>query len=367
MLKKKYFKILIVVLVGVMLLSCVSCGKKTEEQEPGEITEKGVFIGSEFIIDQETYEAAVKEGKVLVYTAHSLEHEAEMARAFKARFPGIDVEITRAGGATLHEKMLTEEAANVLKADVYINSDINYIHEFYEKGWTREHIPASDELYPEGSKVTGHWYPTGASAIIMAYHTELVSAEDAPKDWADLGDPKWKDKLGGQRLGGGAMWSMLSFLRSQLGTEVLEAWGNNNPIMHTSGAGLATALVAGEFLVTPMGLFAGYPAKYGQGAPIELVYPESGFPLYIPGIALVTFGENPNAAKLFMNWYLSIEGQTRLSNLRGQYSLRDDVVPAPYLTPLSELNYWIPDPEIFFNPEVRNQWISEANKAFGWE
>ncbi len=359
MLIKKYLKIAIVILMGTILISFMSYAEEAQEED--------IFIGGELIVDRETYDAAIEEGEVQFYTSHSLSHDEEMAKAFMTRFPEIEVEITRAGGSTLHEKLLTEESAGVLKADIYINSDTNYLQELYAKGWIREHIPPSDNLYPEDSKLPGYYYPTGASAILIAYQSDIVSEEEAPKDWDDLGDPKWKGILGGQRLGGGAMWSMICFIRSQLGADVLESWGENKPIMYTSGSGLATALVSGEMVVTPMGLYAGYPMKYGQGAPIEIVYPESGFPLYIPSIAVLKQGENPNAAKLFINWYLSSDGQTRLATVRGQYSLRDDVLPAPYLKPLSELNYWIPDPELFLDSELRNEWVQEANKVFGWQ
>jgi iron(III) transport system substrate-binding protein len=364
MLRKEYLKIIFVVLMGMILLTIsVYAGQEVKK----EVTEEGVFLDGEFIVDRRTYLKAVTEGEVQFYTAHSLAQDEEMVRVFMDLFPEIKVEITRAGGATLHEKMLTEEAAGILKADVVINSDRNYLQEFYDNGWLSEHIPPSCELYPESSKELGYYYPTGASPIIIAYHSAIVSEEEAPKDWIDLGDPKWKGNLGGQRLGGGAMWSMVCFLRSQLGVEVIESWGPNEPIMYTSGGGLANALVAGEIYLTPMGLYAGYPMKYAQEAPIELVYPESGCPLYIPVIGIMEQGENPNAAKLFMNWYLSVEGQYLLATLRGQYSLRDDVPSIPHVPPLSEINYWIPEPEFYLDAELRDTWIQEANKVWGWQ
>jgi iron(III) transport system substrate-binding protein len=362
MLRINNFKITIFVLIGIFLLSFsgyAEAGKK-------EVKEKGVFLDGELILDKKTYLKAIEEGELQHYTAHSLSQAKKMVKAFMKQFPEIKVELTRAGGSTLNEKMLTEQAAGVLKADVVVNSDRNYLNDFYKKGWLRKHMPPSDAMYPEGSKEAGYYYPTGASAIIMAYHSKLVSKEDAPKDWIDLGDPKWKGKLGGQRLGGGAMWSMVCFIRSQLGADVLKSWGKNDPIKYTSGGGLSNALISGEMVVTPMGLYAGYPRKYKKKAPIELVFPKSGFPLYVPVIGLMKQGQNPNAAELFINWYLSVEGQTLLSRLRGQFSLRNDVPPAPHLPPLNKLNYWIPDPKLYLDPELRNKWVQETNKAFGW-
>lgn len=360
---RRSFNAILLILLGVMIATmAVYAG-----QEGREITEEGVFLNGEFIIDRDTYLKAIAEKDLQLYTAHSLDHEEAMVKAFMANFPAIKVEITRAGGATLHEKMLTEQAAGVLKADVVINSDTNYLQDFYDKGWLSEHVPPSSELYPDDSKIEGYYYPTGASPILIAYHSILVDKEDAPKDWADLGDPKWKGRLGGQRLGGGAMWSMVCFIRSQLGEEVLKSWGPNQPVMYTSGGGLANALVSGEIVVTNLGLYSSYPIKYEQGAPIEIVYPESGCPLYIPVIGMMSQGKNPNAAKLFINWYLSVEGQYLLANLRGQYSLRNDVPPIPNVPPLSEINYWVPDPKLLLDEKLRDSWIQDANSAWGWQ
>ncbi len=364
MLRKNYFKITIVVLIGIFLLSFSGyavAGKK-------EVKKEGVFLGGELIADKQLYLKAIKESELQFYTAHTLSQEKKMVAAFMKLFPEIKVVITRAAGATLNEKMLTEQAAGVLKADVVINSDRNYLNDFYTKGWLLKNMPPSDAKFPASSKEAGYYYPTGASAIIMAYHQKLVNKAEAPKDWKDLGDPKWKGKLGGQQLTGGAMWSMVSFMRTQMkdGVEIFDAWGKNNPIMYSSGGRLGNALIAGEFSVTNMGLYTGYPRKYNKGAPIELVYPKSGFPLYIPCIAAMNLGKNPNAAKLFVSWYLSTDGQVLLSKVRGQFSLRNDVGPPPHLPSLSKLNYWIPDTKIYLNPELRNKWIQEANKAFDW-
>ena len=74
---------------------------------------------------------------VFVYTAHSLSQAKKMVKAFMNQFPEIKVELTRAGGSTLNEKMLTEQAAGVLKADVGINSDRDYLNDFHGKGRLR--------------------------------------------------------------------------------------------------------------------------------------------------------------------------------------------------------------------------------------
>jgi hypothetical protein len=169
MLKRNYFKLTTFVLIGIFLLSFSGyavAGKK-------EVKKEGVFVGGELITDQQTYQKAIKEGELQFYTAHTLSQDKKMVAAFMKLFPEIKVVITRAAGATLNEKMLTEQAAGVLKADVVINSDRNYLNDFYTKGWLLKHMPPSDAKFPASSKEAGYYYPTGASAIIMAYHQKL--------------------------------------------------------------------------------------------------------------------------------------------------------------------------------------------------
>ncbi|MBW2220143.1 MAG: hypothetical protein JRF40_11725, partial [Deltaproteobacteria bacterium] len=71
MLRKNYFKITIVVLIGIFLLSFsgyAEAGKK-------EVKKEGVFVGGELITDQQTYQKAIKEGELQFYTAHTLSQE----------------------------------------------------------------------------------------------------------------------------------------------------------------------------------------------------------------------------------------------------------------------------------------------------
>lgn len=376
MLTRKYYFVACAALLGILMILPLGCGPAEEvgdveeeevEEEEVEVEEEGIFIGGELIADQELYAAAVEEGNLVFYTAHTLDHERAVVDAFETRFPEIEVDLTRAGGATLDERMKTEEQAGELKADVVVNSDTNYIQEYYDLGWLLEHVPPAADMYPADAKREGYFYPTGASAIVIAYHTDLLDEEDAPVDWDCLSDERFAGRLGGQRLGGGAMWAMVAYLGDRGDLDIIHDWAVNEPIMHTSGAGLATSLVAGEFVATPMGLFAAYPQKYHRGAPLEIVWPESGFPLYIPSIALLNHGENPNAAKLFMNWYMSADGQSRLANARGQFSLRDDVLPAPHLPPLDQLNAEVVNPDVFLDADLRDQWVSETTRALGWE
>lgn len=56
-----------------------------------------------------------------------------------------------------------------------------------------------------------------------------------------------------------------------------------------------------------------------------------------------------------------------MANARGQFSLRDDVLPAPHLPPLNQLNAEVVNPDVFLDADLRDQWVSETTRALGWE
>ncbi|MEJ1976161.1 MAG: ABC transporter substrate-binding protein [Acetobacteraceae bacterium] len=85
-----------------------------------------------------------------------------------------------------------------------------------------------------------------------------------------------------------------------------------------------------------------YPVRVGQGAPIAPVFPSEGVPFVNYPMMLMAGAPHPHAAELFGNWYLSKTAQTELVRLRGVYSFRKDVAPAPGNPPLGQVNLWNP-------------------------
>src|SRR3546814_20795366 len=74
------------------------------------------------------------------------------------------------------------------------------------------------------------------------------------------------------------------------------------------GAPLSDALVRGEVTIAPL-LYNIVWTKKRDGAPVEAFFPPEGVPMIPYAAGLSKTAANPNAAKLFMNWGLSAEGQ----------------------------------------------------------
>lgn len=107
---------------------------------------------------------------------------------------------------------------------------------------------------------------------------------------------------------GGTTWTKAMFQRKVLGEDYWKAVAAVEPRLYESNGPLATAVVSGEVQVAMLLVNASLPLKK-DGAPIEVVYPAEGMPT-TPGAAGITkTAANPNAAKLFLDWFLSLEDQ----------------------------------------------------------
>src|SRR5215470_16081117 len=122
-------------------------------------------------------EAAKKEGKVHYYTSIDLPLAEKIARSFEAAFPGIAVRVERSGAERVFQRIGQEYASRIYGVDVVNSSDV------------ARHYPA-DHKDPDGMFAS---FRVSLSAV--AYNTDLVKREEAPRSFADLLDPKWTGKI----------------------------------------------------------------------------------------------------------------------------------------------------------------------------
>jgi iron(III) transport system substrate-binding protein len=367
--KKNVIWVLLLVLLIFIGNGCEQEGssdiiEETEEEIEEEIEiDEDVYIGGELIAEQELFDAALAEGKLVVYTSHIPDQELEVIKAFRSRFPNIEVDMIRLVGGRLYERVVTEASANQLDADIIIMTDAALMEGLYDEGILAEHYPPSDDMYDY--KRHGYWYPVDLMATVIKYNSELVSEEDAPKDWLDLLDPKWKGKIGLVHGGaGGSTWTDIYFQRKVLGLDFWVKLSEQEPMIFTGTADLVRALIGGEILVANSSTVGSYKQKVYMDAPVEWVYPLSGFGVSVFTGGVVEGAKNPNAARLFINWYLSQEGQTRLTTACGTYSAREDVLPPIGVNDLYLYDYFIPDIDGYI--DLREPWVEEWNEIYGW-
>ncbi len=262
---------------------------------------------------------------------------------FQAAFPCITVSVISAVTGRPYERLLTEGQAGKTQADLTILTDEALTQHMIETKMLRPWTPPQASLFAANAKQGGWWYGASGALMYFIYNTQSVEEADAPKHWADLLDPKWKGKISMASVTtGGTSWVQFDYMKEKLPPTYLPALAAQGAKVFSAYAPVVQSVARGE---TDLGItdsLDDYPVRVGQGAPIAPVFPSEGVPFVNYPMMLMAGAPHPHAAELFGNWYLSKTAQTELVRLRGVYSFRKDVAPAPGNPPLGQVNLWNP-------------------------
>ncbi len=306
-------------------------------------------------------EAARKEGSLVYYTANFAEVEREVISAFNKRFPFIRVEMVRAPGGQLITRVKTEAAAGKLTADIVDHSDRGLMLELVDL--FQDYAPPNAADYIPDVLVSPKLWPRATLAWSIAYNTELV--KNPPKSWMDLTNPEYGDGVIGEVIGpsGGTTWTRIMFERQVLGEDYWERQAATKPVLYPSGAPLSDALVRGEVQIGPV-LYNIVWTKKRDGAPLEIFFPPEGVPINPYASGIPKTAAHANAARLFLNWNLSEEGQTfMIKELGNLTSLkRPPLYPAGFDPKLVKV--WVPNFEQY--QKLHAEWMEQWNKTYGY-
>ena len=305
--------------------------------------------------------AAEKEGSITYYTANFAEVEQEVIKAFNKRFPKVKVAMVRAPGGQIIQRIKTEAAAGKLAADVVNHSDRGLMLELADL--FQDYTPPNAADYRADALVSPKLWPGVTLGWAIAYNTQLV--KNTPKTWADLTKDEYKNKQIGQVVGpsGGTTWTRIMFERQVLGEDYWKKQAALQIALYPSGAPLSDALVRGEVSIAPL-LYNIIYTKIVEGAPAEAIFAPEGVPIIPYADGITKTSKSPNAAKLFMNWRLSKEGQTfAIKSLGNITSLKEPPLFPKGWDP-KVIKVWVPKFDEF--EKLREKWLDEWNKTYGY-
>jgi iron(III) transport system substrate-binding protein len=309
----------------------------------------------------ELIEAAKKEGKIVYYTADFTEPEQEIIKAFNKRFPFVKVEIVRAPGGQLITRIKTEAAAGKLLADAVNHSDRGLMQGIADL--FQDYAPPNATDYREDVLVSPKLWPRSTLGWSIAYNTELE--KNPPQSWMDLCKPEYGPKKIGQVIApsGGTTWTRIMFERQVLGEDYWKKQAATQPILYPSGAPTSDALVRGEVSIGVVLYNIAY-IKKRDGAPVDAIFPPEGVPLNFYAAGVTKTAVNPNAAKLFLNWCMSEEGQAfQIKELGYLTALKIPPLNPPGYDP-KVIKAWAPNFEQYV--KLRDEWVEEWNKVYGY-
>jgi iron(III) transport system substrate-binding protein len=291
--------------------------------------------------------AAKKEGTLVFYSSMDLPVGEKLGKAFEAAYPGITVQIERSGSERLFQRVAQEFDANIHAADVVNSADASHFIPWKKGGWLMPFVPEDVAKYfpdnyrdPGGMAVTTRLWLSS-----IAYNTNLVKAEDAPKGFADLLDPKWAGKMvkGHPAYSGTIMTTTFQIVR-ELGWPYLEKLAKQRVMQVQSSTDPPKKLSLGERAVMADGNEYGIVLLKEAGQPVEPVYPTEGTPTISGPTAIFAGAPHPNAAKLFQAWLHTRETQQFFVDFTGQYSVHAQVQPRAGRRKLADIKLMKEDP-----------------------
>ena len=288
---------------------------------PGALT-----IDGELIADAATYTAAKNE-TLSLYTGYVQSPEKVLVADF-TKDTGIKVNMVRLTPNQLVERVLSEQGAGKLGADIIRTSDYPNALSMEKAGVWKKYVPAVTQQLPGVSLDDGLFNLVFDSVYTIGYNTQLVDQKAAPKSWMDMVNGQWKKKIGIVQGGSGGSTAALNrFMIERLGEDYFKKYASQDPIIYSSLGQEAIALARGEIQVGTVKISDLAVLATVDKAPLMFVVPTEGVAVYDYYLGMTSSVKHEAAAKVFINYNLSKRGQNIFSKI-GEYPVRTDV-PAP--------------------------------------
>ena len=284
-------------------------------------------------------EAAKKEGELTWYTSHYTSEAAEELGADFSKTYGVKVNVVRTTAQVAYQRLLQDLKNNQTICDVFSSTDVGHAVRLAAEGRFEKYTPeAESKIAPafQNFDPSGYYHTTSAGLVVLTYNTTKVKAEEAPKKWTDLLDPKWKGKVSTGHPGfSGYVGTWVLMMKNLYGWSYFENLEKNRPQIGRSINDTVTALNAGERQVAA-GADGSTPFSAARGNPLAVSYPSDGSVLIIAPSAIIKGTKHLNAAKLFMEYLNSIEA-AKINAKHFAIPLRPEVPPPEGAKPISEV------------------------------
>ena len=291
-------------------------------------------------ITPQLIEAAKKEAKLVLYSAMDLPVGERLGKAFEAQYPGIQVQIERSGSERLFQRIDQEFASNIRAADVVNSSDASHFITWRKNGWLAPFVTEdiAQHFLPEYRDPDGMSATTRIYLSSIAYNTNLVKPDDAPKSFADLLDPKWAGKMvkGHPAYSGTIMTATFQLVR-EFGWDYYEKLAKQRVMQVQSSTDPPKKLALGERAVMADGNEYNVVLLKEAGQPVEPVYPTEGTPTISGPTGIFATAPHPNAARLFQAWLHTRETQQFFIDFTAQYSVHAQVQSKPGRRRISDI------------------------------
>ncbi len=278
--------------------------------------------------------APVHAAEVVLYSSNQPELLYVIAQDFKNK-TGIDLSVVRMGTGEAM-KRIDAEKENPL-GDVFWSGDVSVLDNA-KANFMPYVSPEAKTLPPNYKEKDNKWTAANTHLMIIMANTSLVPEAELPKSWADLLDPKWKDKIVmANPQKSGSAYAQLYGLNKILGWDGVKKLVENVKVLDSSSL-IYKGTAAGEY---PLGITMEYAAhRYVAGGEkdVKVIYPSDGVIAAPEGAAIIANCKNPEEAKKLVDYLLSQAVVNQIFTEYYRRPARPDTVKVEGMPATSSLN-----------------------------
>jgi iron(III) transport system substrate-binding protein len=272
-------------------------------------------------------EAAKKEGALSYYTTMTLSQSKKVVDQFQKKYPFIKPELFRSGGDAILNRIQNEARGGLNAWDV-VSTRGDQVVPLLDAKLLAPYRSAETKLITQDLvDDQGYWTAYYVNPFVLAFNTNMVKKEEAPKTYEQLLDPKWKGKkISIDDSAYGFLAGLMRAWGKEKAVDYLKELAAQEPVVMRGNTNRVQLTMAGEYYL----ILAYAPTiqrETSKGHPIDWV-PLEPVPVQVNPMMLAAKAPHPNAGKLFIDFLLSKEGQKMLVSFR-RIPVREDVEPDP--------------------------------------
>ena len=280
------------------------------------------------------YQKAKAEKELVFYSGGPAAPHENRAKQFMQQFPGISVSVTGGFSNVLNERIEKQMADKKLVVDMAFFQTVQDFVAWKKRGLLILFKPDGfEQIIPNLRDSDGAYMSLAAIAISYAYNTKLVRPEDVPKSALDFLKPAFQGKLiSVYPHDDDAALYLFHLIVKKYGWGWMDRYMANKPNFIQGHLPVARSIAEGKMAATLDATITSVGGLKRQGAPVEIAFAaEDETPVFSLTGGIFKDAPHPNAAKLYLTWYLAKEQQARI----GTFSPRLDVPPPAGFKPLT--------------------------------
>ena len=286
-------------------------------------------------------------GKLMLYTSVPIDTINKVKAEFEKKQPGIELNIFRSGTGEVMNRIYSEIDEGQIQADLIWVADFTVGEELKNRGQLLKYkSPQADNIISFLKDKDDYYYAARLLNMIIAYNTDSV--KKIPTSYRDLLNPEHKGKivLADPSYSGAALYTMITLAQTEeFSWDYFVRLYENEMQIIKGNTSLIQAIADGEL---DMGITIDFMVRdlinKNPGIPIDYIFPEEGVVLVPSPIAITKDCQNLPAAKVFIDFILSKEGQEFLS-AQGITPVRRDVAPPPGVPTITQMKVIPSNPE----------------------